>query len=147
MSMSTVPVALLLDCEPSTQKGMEDRVKTILSKRLAEVKMTAATCSIVGVYREKETPLDDLIFEIDENYEEEHAEKGKSLEKVENLKEAGENIRNMALKRSRRYMGKENTNGVSRGGRETRRMLLYDWNAEITEAIVKDMKRSREQEA
>ena len=118
----------------------------ILSKRRAEVKLTAAASGIVEVYGEKETLLDDLILEIDEHSEQERAEKGKRLEKEEKLKEAGENIRNMALKRSSRDMGKETTNGVSPGGPKTRRRISYDSDDETTEAIVKDMKLRREQE-
>ena len=81
MFMSTVPAALLIDREPPTQKGVEDRFQMIISKRLAEVKMTAAASGILEVYGEKEILQEDIILEIDEHSEQEHEENGRRLEK------------------------------------------------------------------
>ena len=143
--LSTVPPVYLSDREPPTQKGNEDRFKMLIGKRRIEVKKTAAASGIVEEHGEKEMLLDDLILEMEDKIEQGKEKKGKRLEKEQKLKEAGEELRDLALKRSNTYGG-TSADHISPGAKISSRRIAHDSDEDTTEAFVKDMKHRRDQE-
>ena len=65
----------------------------ITTQRRAEVKRTPAASGIVEIYGEGDVLPEDLILHMDKDFEQDRAEKGKQLEKENNLAEAGERVR------------------------------------------------------
>ena len=140
-----VPATCLSDREPPTQKGIEDRFKMLIGKRRKEVKKTAAASRIVEEHREKEMLLDDFILEMEDQIGQEKEKKGKRLGKEQNLKEAGDEVRDRALKRSNTCGGKS-ADHISPGAETPRRRIAYDSDEDTTEAFVRDTKHRRDQE-
>lgn len=82
-----------------TWKTVSDRFKRIVAVRKEQVKFNTTTSRNMEIQREKDMLLDDLILEMKEREELETAEKEGKEEKENRLLEAGENIREMALRR------------------------------------------------
>ena len=67
------------------------------------------------------------------------------MEKEQKLKEAGEEVRDLALKRSNTCVGKS-PDHISPGAKRARRRIAYDSDEDTTEAFVRGMKHRRDQE-
>lgn len=97
--LAAAPATLINGREKPSQKTIVDRFKTLVAKRRDSNKENAAASGIVEDLGEREMLLDDFILEIDEKAEKDRAEKKERTQNEKKPGQAGENIRNAALRR------------------------------------------------
>ena len=85
-----------------TRKTLSDRFRKLAADREADNSRTIAVSGIVEVYGDKQQLLDDMLLEMKEKSEGERVEKDKKKEDDVRILEAGENMRDFAVKRQRK---------------------------------------------
>ena len=156
--LGAAPAGVLAGRDRPSQKTLEDRFKTIVSRRRKAVKENAAASGIVEVYGEKETLLDDIILEMDEKAADNREERNEKSERERKLLEAGKSIRNAALRRngadgealddtvanSGAGSSRVSPSGSARDRRRQRAVYVCDSDDESNEILKKDMAHRRE---
>ena len=85
-----------------TWKTLSDRFRKLAADRKADNSRTIAASGIVEVYGDKQQLLDDMLLEMKEKSGGERVEKDKKTEDDKRILEAGENMRDFAVKCQRR---------------------------------------------
>lgn len=143
--MSTPAAAFLSYRGPRTHNGEKDRFKMLFKKFVRRCRWRLRFVVWWKSMARKNRPGRPYIWEWRPCWAGPRRE-GKWLQKEQSLKEIGDKIRNLALKRSTRASGTDTTNGILSGWYKRRHRISYDSDEKATQAFAKDVKVRREQE-
>ena len=136
-----------------TWKSLRDRFKKVTAERRDKNAKNQAVSGIVEERGEREILLDDLILAMDEQEEEKRAERKEKTEKERRLVEAGEMIREQALRRASLEGDGSVIEGDGSGSpsqsatpstRRTKRRIQYESDGEEKELMINELQQRRE---
>ena len=129
-----------------TWKSLRDRFKKVTAERRDKNAKNQAVSGIVEERGEREILLDDLILAMDEQEEEKRAERKEKTEKERRLVEAGEMIREQALRRA--SLEGDGSGSPSQSAtpstRRTKRRIQYESDGEEKELMINELQQRRE---